>query len=220
MTPAIIFDLDGTLVDSCGVCVDILDSMITERGGNCRIDRNYARSFMSRGGEKMVSVLLGDARRDPTSDLLEFRARYAEIFTPASALFDGVTEGLQELASLGFDLAICSNKPQSLCDKVVVDTGIARHFRAVVGGRPGLKPKPAPDLLDCTLSSIRRQADHCVYVGDSELDHEVALAAGMDFYFLTHGYADAIWQPHACHIFDHFDALCYALAQRRLTAAA
>lgn len=216
MTQAIIFDLDGTLVDSCGVCIAILEDMIADRGLNCAIDRVHARSFMSRGGEKMVAALLGDASRDPAQDLLEFRARYADTPTPTSALFDGVTDGLKQLAILGFELAICSNKPQTLCDKVLIDTGIADMFRTVVGGRPNLAPKPAPDLLECTLQAMQRKAEHCVYVGDSELDHAVAQATGMDFYFLTYGYADADWQPHNCFTFDHFRPLTGALAQRRI----
>lgn len=220
MTQAIIFDLDGTLVDSCGVCIAILEEMIAERGVEGGIDNALARSLMSHGGERLVAALLGDACRDSAKDLLEFRARYSETHTPASALFDGVAEGLLELNSLGFELAICSNKPQYLCDKVVADTGIAQYFSVVVGGGPGLKPKPAPDLLDATLSELKRQSGHCVYVGDSELDHMVALAAGMDFYFVTYGYADFGWQPHACYSFDRFGALAGALAKLRVSAAA
>lgn len=220
MTQAIIFDLDGTLVDSCGVCIGILEDMIADRGLDCAIDHNHARSFMSRGGEKMVAALLGDACRDPAADLIEFRARYADTATPITALFDGVTDGLGQLAALGFELAICSNKPQALCDKVLVDTGLAAMFRTVVGGHPDLRPKPAPDLLQATLAGLKRKPEQCVYVGDSELDHAVAVAAGMDFYFMTYGYADADWQPDKCYTFDHFRPLSDALAQRRISVAA
>jgi phosphoglycolate phosphatase len=220
MTQAIIFDLDGTLVDSCGICIGILEGMNADRGFTNRIDHDHARVFMSRGGETMVAALLGEASRDPADDLLEFRARYAETTTSTDALFEGVAEGLRELHKRGFELAICSNKPQLLCDKVIADTGIAPYFCAVVGGRAELKPKPAPDLLDSTLDLLQRPPHHCVYVGDSELDHLVAASAGMDFYYLTYGYAEPGWEPDGCHVFDHFSLLSNTLAQLRASAGA
>jgi phosphoglycolate phosphatase len=212
VTQAIIFDLDGTLIDSCGVCVAILEGMIAERDCQVRIDPLFARSFMSRGGEAMVAALLGDACRDPAADLAEFRERYRFTQTPVSALYTGVKQGLQYLHGLGIRLAICSNKPQVLCEKVLVDTGIAGLFCIMVGGVPDLRPKPAPDLMDKTLAGLGLSAQHCAYVGDSEVDHAVARSADMPFYFLTHGYADPDWRANDCPSFDAFPELVACLA--------
>lgn len=210
----IIFDLDGTLVDSCGICVSILSAMIADRGVAHSIDPVGARQHMSRGGRDMVAALLGPACVDPDADLTDFRARYTRHDTPVDSLYPGVAEGLEQLHDLGLELAICSNKPQALCEKVLEDTGLAPYFRVVVGGQPGLRPKPAPDLLTAVSERLGCAPEHCVYVGDSELDHDVARAAGMAFCFMTYGYAQPFWAPEAGESFDCFPSLAMAIAAR------
>lgn len=212
MKQAIIFDLDGTLVDSCGVCISILEDMMADRGIVRSIDPEYARPFLSRGGEPMVAALLGDACRDPEAELVEFRKRYSKVSTPVESLFDGVAAGLHKLCERGFRLAICSNKPQQLCEKVLHDTGIAKHFVAVVGGMAGLAPKPAPDLLDRALRHLDLAAKDCIFVGDSQLDHAVAQRAGMPFYFVTYGYAEPGWSSAESPAYDLFTPLVDDLA--------
>lgn len=214
MKSTIIFDLDGTLVDSCSVCVDILQQMIALRGFDHVIDPVHARSFMSRGGEMMVASLLGVAAVDPARDLQEFRELYAHTTTRLDALFEGVSDGLRRLEDCGYILAICSNKPQALCEQVLDDTAIADHFKVVVGGQAGFRPKPEPDLLDRTLDLLEVPAEACVYVGDSELDHQTAAARGVPFHFLTYGYADPVWEPEGCDVHDHFGDLAEALLAR------
>jgi phosphoglycolate phosphatase len=214
----LIFDLDGTLVDSCMICVDILQTMLVERGSGHRIDPMAARAFMSQGGARMVSALLGPACGDPAQELAEFRRRYATRPTDPASLYPGVVEGLTRLADRGHRLAICSNKPQNLCEKVLADTGLDGLFDAVVGGRADLRAKPHPDLLVETLRLMGSDARDCLFIGDSELDHQVAQGADMPFYFLTYGYADADYRPLPGTAHDDFTSLTGALAGRTRTA--
>lgn len=207
----IIFDLDGTLVDSCATCIDILSEMLAERGSARTIDPVGARIYMSRGGLDMVAGLLGVACADPAADLADFRARYQLRRTPAETLFPGVAEGLARLRAAGLALSICSNKPQALCEKVLEDTGLSGFFDVVVGGQAGLRPKPAPDLLKAVIAKLDCEAGDCLFVGDSELDHAVATAAAMPFHFLTYGYAEQGWQAPDCLAFDAFAALTDAI---------
>lgn len=216
----VIFDLDGTLVDSCGVCVTILSGMIADRGVDHVIDPVGARPYMSRGGQEMVAALLGPACVDPAADLTDFRARYAGHQTPVESLYPGVADALARLHALGLVLSICSNKPQPLCDKVLADTGLAPYFDVVVGGQPGLAPKPAPDLLDAVAARLGCAPHECLFVGDSELDHDIAQAAGMDFCFLTYGYAAPGWAPTIGARFDCFPSLADAIAARAMPAHA
>jgi phosphoglycolate phosphatase len=208
------FDLDGTLVDSCGVCVSILSTMIAERGVDHVIDPVGARQHMSRGGRDMVSALLGPACVDPDVDLMDFRARYTSHSTPVDSLYPGVAECLAQLHAMGLELAICSNKPQNLCEQVLTDTGLAQYFRVVVGGRPGVPAKPAPDLLTIVSEELGCAPSECVYVGDSDLDHDVAQAAGMAFCFVTYGYAEPLWAPQVGDSFDCFPSLTSAIVAR------
>ena len=203
----VIFDLDGTLVDSCTICVDILSDILADRRSGDVIDPVYARSYMSRGGQEMVAGLLGTACVDPAADLADFRARYKDRPTPIGSLFPGVADGLRRMRDAGLILSICSNKPQSLCDKVLDDTGLTDHFAVVVGGGAGLRPKPAPDLLDAVLTGLGATPDECVFVGDSELDYQVAREAAIPFHFMSYGYAERGWAPDEAETFDDFRAL-------------
>ena len=215
----ILFDLDGTLVDSNAACVSILQDMLVERGSARLIDPAKARAFMSLGGEHMVGGVLAENCADAAADLTEFRARYSAHTTSADTVYDGVFEGMARLAAAGFTMAICSNKPQALCEKVLADTGLDAFITAAVGGDPERVPKPAPDALHHVLGLLAQEPGACVFVGDSEVDYRVARNADLPFAFMTYGYADAGWQPAAAadwhdmagESFDHFDRLVEAL---------
>lgn len=220
MSRHLIFDLDGTLVDSCAICVGILQSMLVDRNSAHAICPDEARSYMSRGGKEMVLALLGPGVIDPDADLVEFRRRYAEITTPVDTLFPGVAASLRRLHGHGLTLSICSNKPQILCDRVLQDTGIADLFSVVQGGRPDLRAKPAPDLLSATLVALNASAADCIYIGDSELDYAVARDAGMPFVFMSYGYAEGQIDDDNLLTFDCFSAMADALLDSALRDAA
>lgn len=211
--PLLVFDLDGTLIDSNAACVAILREMLQARGSTTTIDEGRAAAYMSRGGRDMVRALLADACRDPDEDLKEFRARYAEHTTSRDTVFPGVEAGLQALADAGFTMAICSNKPQALCEKVLTDTGLAVHFGTIVGGRPELRPKPEPDLLDCVLFAHQLPRGEGVFIGDSEIDHAVAEAFGMPFHLLSWGYAPTGWSPPSGTVHHSFETLVSQLSE-------
>lgn len=214
MRDYLIFDLDGTLIDSNPTCVEILQEMLDERGANRTIAPDEAAPYLSLGGVQMVSALLGQTCIDPDKELQDFRARYAERETPLETIFSGVAGGLQRLHEADYGMAICSNKPNNLCIKVLEDTGLLPFFDLVVGSQPGLRSKPAPDLLQAVLEGLQVTADRCVYVGDSEIDCHVANDADMHFCFMTYGYAPRGWRPSPASVFDHFDHFVGALLDR------
>jgi phosphoglycolate phosphatase len=211
MTEHIIFDLDGTLVDSVQICTEILNAMHRDRGSSVVLGNADTRRYISQGGAPMVEALLGSACVDPDKDIIEFRARYADLATPTNCLFAGVREGLAALRRQGFTLSICSNKPQLLCDKVLSDLGLNEMFDTVVGSKPGLLLKPATDLMDLVLRNLDAQADQCVFVGDSELDHGLANACNMRFMFVTYGYADIQCNSDDVQSFNNFTDVIVSL---------
>jgi phosphoglycolate phosphatase len=220
MIRQLIFDLDGTLVDSCSVCVEILSEMLADRGSDHSIDPVSARPWMSVGGAAMVAALLGPACTDPQRDIEEFRARYRETLTPPNALFAGVAEGLAHFRDAGFTLSICSNKPQALCEQVLGQTGIAGMFKTVVGLRPGLRAKPELDLLTETLGALRCTPRECLFIGDSEIDHQVAQKAGISFVFMSYGYAAPEYRYEGRDIYDCFRTMSRTVARRAVAAHA
>jgi phosphoglycolate phosphatase len=190
----VIFDLDGTLVDSVFVCVEIVNEMLSERERDPTVRVEQARPLMSIGGAAMIRALLGSHCGDPNVEIASFRDRYATRPTPTHRLFAGVRDGLDRLRRDGVTLSICSNKPQNLCEKTLSDLAIDTHFATVVGTLPGRRSKPAPDLVDTVLANVGATPDRCIFIGDSELDHQVALTRGIPFVLLSHGYADPNWR--------------------------
>jgi phosphoglycolate phosphatase len=210
----IIFDLDGTLVDSARVCTHILNTMLLDRGSDRQITVEETKPHLSRGGTAMVAALLGEQCGDEVEAISEFRARYAQLPTSQDSLFEGVRTGLQWLATQNVRLAICSNKPQNLCDKVLNDLDLAGLFHVVVGSGHGRRSKPDPQLLDFTLARLGARANDCFFVGDSEVDQATAAHHNMAFLFLTHGYASAGWSGEGVECFDHFSDLVDSLRSR------
>lgn len=197
MTLAAIFDLDGTLVDSAAICAAILNAMLTERGAPAVLARAEVVPQLSAGGPQMVAALLGVYCGDPARDIAAFRARYAAMQTPADSLYPEVRSGLNVLHRRGVRLGICSNKPQNLCEKVLGDLELASLFVTIVGGRPALPPKPAPDLLFQAMRQMGAAPASTRFVGDSALDGACARAAGVAFLGVAYGY-DALDTPE-CH---------------------
>lgn len=194
MTKHAIFDLDGTLVDSVWVCTEIMNAMLADRGSARRLVVEDVRSYVSLGGARMIAALLGDECRDPNREIVDFRARYAETPTPPESIYAGVREGLKQLRDWNITLSICSNKPQPLCEKVLIDLDLRRLFAAVVGGAPGVPPKPEPALLHMALLRSGCALKNSCFIGDGEADHELARRVGMPFVFVAYGYADPDWE--------------------------
>lgn len=160
----IIFDLDGTLVDSATHIAAILSDVAGRE-----IEASDARQYLTMGGEQLVSALLGAADLD--QNLARFRETYLSLPTP-DCLYPGVRDGLDRLRKAGRSMALCSNKPQILCEKTVLDLGLD-HFAFILGS--ACKPKKIP-----------LTASH--YVGDSKVDQVTAALSGIPFIFVTYGY--------------------------------
>ena len=185
---AILFDLDGTLIDSVRITCAIIDAMLAARGSDDRADPAIARAMDAVGGAAMIAAVLGRHCRDPDAEIAEFRARHAVVSTPSDLAFPGVTAALAALHDAGIRLGICSNKPQALCDKILADLDLARYFGAIVGARPDRPRKPAPDAARFAMAGKAADAAICLYVGDSAVDVATAHAAGLPIMLVGWGY--------------------------------
>ncbi|MDQ2762123.1 MAG: HAD hydrolase-like protein [Pseudomonadota bacterium] len=206
-----VFDLDGTLIDSVPLCTEILNSMLADRGAPFRLSQAQTRPHVTAGGTAMVAALLGGYCGDPSRAIAEFRERYASLPTLASSLYPAVRQGLAELQSLGIGLAMWSNKPQLLCEKVVDDLGLADCFTAVVGTGLGIPLKPDPFGLRRALALAGGTRARSCYIGDSELDGEAARRARVPFIRVTYGYGGPAG-PRGERAVDDFAAVPAAVA--------
>ena len=184
----ILFDLDGTLIDSVPLCAELVNEMLAARGAGRRVSEAEAKPYVTTGGRRMLAALLGEACGDVDAALVEFRARYAARPTDAACLYPGAREALSELRDAGFGLAVWSNKAQELCSKVITELGLADLFDAVVGSGPSVPLKP--DLTGLGLALGDAPHDRCCSIGDSEPDWQVAQAAGLPLVLMTFGYGD------------------------------
>jgi phosphoglycolate phosphatase len=178
-------------VDSVRLTCAIIDAMLADRGIAFAADRALAREMDAVGGEAMIAAVLGPYCRDPKQEIAEFRARHAEAATPPDLAFPGVAEALATLAAAGVGMAICSNKPQPLCEKILTDLGLAGYFSAIVGARPDLPRKPAPDGALLALATLGADPASTLYVGDSQVDVATGRAAGLAVALVAWGYGSA-----------------------------
>jgi phosphoglycolate phosphatase len=205
----IIFDLDGTLIDSARLTGAIIDQMLVARGIEACADRALIRRMDAVGGEAMIAAVLGPYSSDPETEIAEFRALHREIVLPADLPFAGVTETLARLAAQGIGLAICSNKPQDLCEKILNELGLAHLFAAIVGSTPDRARKPAPEAAQLALAGLGSTHSDTLYCGDSMIDVATAHAAELAVALVEWGYgtAEALKIEPGTPVFNSMSAL-------------
>jgi len=186
-----VFDLDGTLIDSAPGITAILNGMLADRGLEQTLSCAVVRPFVTAGGRSMVEGLLGDVWGEPEAALAEFRARYAQQATSIDDLYPGAQAAIADLRRRGVGLAVFSNKPQRLCEKVLSDVGLANEFSSIVGSGPGVPHKPDPAGLRLALSRVGGVPERACYVGDTALDQETARRCGVPFVMVAWGYGEA-----------------------------
>ncbi|HEY9078873.1 HAD-IA family hydrolase [Magnetovibrio sp.] len=193
---SILFDLDGTLVDSAIETRTILNDMRAERGLG-PIEDNHFRQSISYGAGSLIKSALAPRDEDLQPLIDEFRAKYRALTTPRSSIYPTVVETLSDLKARGFKLAVCTNKPQGLCEKVLKDTALESFFECVVAGGPSIKPKPHPDAIHVAISSLGADVSSTVLIGDSTTDQRAAQSAGIPFIFFASGYNDGVVEDQA-----------------------
>ena len=185
----VVFDLDGTLVDSAPDIHRVANEVLALEGLS-PISFAQARSFIGNGVSVFVSRALAAQGAPPEGQrharmVAAFSARYERAHA-LTKLYPGVREALAALGAAGHRLGLCTNKPIGPTRAVLAHFGLADAFAAVIGGDSlaERKPHPAPLLR----ASAELGAARALFVGDSEIDAETAERAGLPFALFTEGY--------------------------------
>lgn len=196
MAPAaILFDLDGTLLDTAPDMAGALNSLRLEQG-LAPLEFAEVRAQVSHGSSRLVQIGFPDA---DTERFALLRRRFLDLYGARLAaetrLFEGMDRVLGELSRRGLAVGIVTNKPARLTDALLGQLGLRARFACVVSGDTlnECKPHPLPMLHAAQLAGAAPAA--CIYVGDAQRDVQAAHAAGMRALVAVYGYlrADEDW---------------------------
>lgn len=220
----IVFDLDGTLIETAPDLAGALTTLLTEEG---LVPPPYEelRTLIGRGGRWMTQQALEKAGFLPTTAQLDrlfermlvlYRARIADESRP----FPGAVEALDALAARGATLAVCTNKRTSLSVPLFDALGLTSRFASIVGADLAPAPKPDPRHLLLSIAEAGGDPARAVLVGDTESDTLAARAAGVPCIVTDFGYSQMPAAELGGHaVIGHFDQLAGAITELAACAA-
>jgi N-acetyl-D-muramate 6-phosphate phosphatase len=188
---AVLFDLDGTLLDTAPDMVGALNLLRVEQGRK-PLPFDVVRPSVSHGAVRLVSVGFPEATGNEFERLrLRFLDLYAENLVVGTQLFPGIEELLQTFEAAGLPWGVVTNKPAWLTDPLLAALGLTVRACCVVSGDTVAERKPHPLPLLHAAGLARVAPEHCVYVGDAERDIVAGRAAGMQTVVAAYGYLSA-----------------------------
>jgi phosphoglycolate phosphatase len=215
--PTIVFDLDGTLVDTAGDLIATLNAILA-REGLAPIDFSAGVAKIGGGARAMLQSAFVAAGRDLTPDRLEalfgdFLEYYGRHLADTSKPYPGVDLALARFDAAGWRLAVCTNKYEAPARELLDRLGLMSRFSAIAGQDTYGVAKPDPRHLTETIAAAGGSADRAVMVGDSATDVETAAAAGIPSIVVSFGYSQTPAAAlGATAVIGHFDELYDAVA--------
>lgn len=191
MQQALIFDLDGTLVESLPGIAASLNRALALHGLSGHGD-DAVRGFIGDGVKMLITRAMapGEAALHLESALRSFVEDYAVSWDQGTLPYPGMLELLSALKSRGIPLAVLSNKPHAFTVEIVENLFPQNTFAAVLGNREGLPHKPDPSGALEIAAVLGTTPENCILIGDSTMDLDTAKNAGMKSIAVTWGYHD------------------------------
>jgi phosphoglycolate phosphatase len=190
----IVFDLDGTLVDTAPDLINALNHVL-DREGLPPVPLHSARNMIGAGARKLIERgLEGEGRSVGVEDInrltADFIAYYADHIADESRPFEGLEAALDHLATRGHRLAVCTNKLEWLSKRLLDALGLSPRFAAICGADTFGVQKPDPTILRETVARAGGQLSTSIMVGDAGTDVGVARRAGVPVIGVSFGYTD------------------------------
>lgn len=190
MKSLVVFDLDGTLVDSIADLGNAVNFALKEYNLPLHPMSAYY-GFVGNGMEDLVRRSMGDKGND---DELYFKVRkvfdehYNAHCNDNTVPYEGIAELLKTLSDKNIKTAVVTNKAQQYVGGILKKCFPDHSFAVFYGQRQGVMRKPHPQALELLLKELRVKKEDCLYIGDSEVDVKTALNAGVDLVAVTWGY--------------------------------
>lgn len=203
MIRAIIFDLDGTLVDSLPDICDAADCALAEHGFPGHPPSRY-RDLIGEGTRRLIERAIPDGQRHLTDTIsARFRELYWERLVCKTAPYPGAAEAVAQLAAQSVPLAVLSNKIHAMTLEVTRALFRGQPFSEIHGAKDGRPPKPDPGQALAIAARLGVAPEACAFVGDTEVDIETGRRAGMVSIAVSWGYRHRSHLAGAARILDH-----------------
>lgn len=187
---AVVFDLDGTLLDSERAIVNAASAAFDDVGAE--VTELMVADQLGAPLEELYAIFIGDG---DDARMRRFITRYIERHDEHPDRFPpplpGVSEALRALGEARMPLAVATTKPSARAVSQLEGAGIAQHFKHIQGTDPGMKPKPAPDVVIAACAALGVAASRAIMVGDTARDVKAAQAAGAHAIVVAYGAARA-----------------------------
>ena len=195
----ILFDLDGTLVDTAPDLAHALNLQLIKHGKQPLPYENI-RPFASHGSRGLVGLGFGITPADNNFITMrdEYLSLYDSVYTRSPVLLPGIANLLQAIENKGFKWGIVTNKPRRFTIGLIesMDLQLEKRAACVVCGDDAPQPKPSPATILIACEQIGVKPESCLYVGDAERDVQAGNAAGMQTVVALFGYIDVTDKPH------------------------
>ncbi len=176
MFKTIIFDLDGTLIDSYSAIQDSLNYVL-ENYSLAKVDLPTVKKMVGRGLENLMQQAVGDENKEQA--IVLFRKSYDETVMRGTFLLPDVAETINALHEKGIKMAVASNKPSIYSRTILEKFELNSYFEACYGPDIAKQPKPHPAMLEGLMKELNADKEETLYVGDMLIDVETARNAGV-----------------------------------------
>lgn len=206
----VIFDLDGTLIDTAPDLVDTLRHVTVARGWP-EPDRDMVRARIAFGAIGMIRAHAAAAGLSPTDEEIrslhtDFLAHYEARIARLSRPFPGAIEAVDRLLAAGARIAICTNKLSGLADRLMDELALTDRFVRIAGRDSYGAAKPDPAFLGGLMADIGARPRATIFVGDSSVDVKAARAVAIPVVGVSFGYCDVpVTELAPDRLIDHYD---------------
>jgi phosphoglycolate phosphatase len=198
LVSTILFDLDGTLVDTAPDLGYALNLQLKKHGKKPLSDAAI-RPFASHGSRGLIGLGFGITPADDHFIAMrdDYLSIYDTVFTRSPVLLPGIADLLQAIENRDLKWGIVTNKPRRFTVPLIESMGLHKRAACVVSGDDAPQPKPSPATLLLACEKIGVKPESCIYVGDAERDIQAGKAAGMKTVVALFGYIDVTDKPQA-----------------------